>query len=96
MAEYSRVVTFEADAAALDALVAEISSSDGPPPGVPGTRITVLADRSAGKVVVAVRFGSEEDLRKGAETLEAMSPPEIGNIRRVSVVEYEILLERQM
>ena len=45
MPEYSRVVTFEADASALDALVAEISSAEGAPPGVPDTRITVLADR---------------------------------------------------
>jgi hypothetical protein len=61
---------------------------------VPAKRITVLADRSAGKVVVAVRFGSEEDLRKGGEALEAMSPPAGGTIRRVSVDAYEIVLER--
>jgi hypothetical protein len=61
---------------------------------VPATRITVLADRAAGKVVVAIRFGSEEDMRTGAATLEAMSPPERGNIRRVSVDAYEVVLER--
>jgi hypothetical protein len=94
MADYARVVTFDADEAALDALVNEINSHDGPPEGVPAKRITVLADRSAGKVVVAVRFGSEEDLRKGGEALEAMSPPDGGTIRRVSVDAYEIVLER--
>ncbi len=94
MAEYARVVTFDADDAALEALLNEINSADGPPEGVPATRITVLADRSAGKVVVAVRFGSEEDLRKGGEALEAMSPPAAGTIRRVSVDAYEIVLER--
>ena len=62
--------------------------------GVPATRIIVLADRAAGKVVVSIRFGSEEDLRTGAATLEAMSPPESGNIRRVSVDAYEVVLER--
>jgi hypothetical protein len=62
---------------------------------VPATRITVLADRSAGKVLVAVRFGSEEDLRKGAEAFEAMSPPDAGSMRRVSVDSYEVVLERQ-
>jgi hypothetical protein len=96
MAEYARVVTFDADDAALDGLISEINASDGPPEGIPATRITVLADRPAGKVVVAVRFGSEEDLRTGAEVLEAMSPPDIGNIRRVSVDAYEVVLERQM
>jgi hypothetical protein len=95
MPQYARVVTFEADSAALDALVSEINASDGPPEGIPATRISVLADRDAGRVVVATRFGSEEDLRKGAETLEAMSPPEGGNIRRVSVETYEVVVEMQ-
>jgi hypothetical protein len=95
MPEYARVVTFEADEAALDALLNEIKSADGPPEGVPAKRITVLADRSAGRVVVAVRFGSEEDLRTGGATLEAMSPPAVGNMRRVSVEEYEVALEQQ-
>jgi hypothetical protein len=95
MAEYARVVTFDADDAALDALLTEINASDGPPEGIPATRITVLADRAGGKAVVATRFGSEEDLRKGAEALEAMSPPDVGSIRRVSVDTYEVVLERQ-
>jgi hypothetical protein len=94
MSEYARVVTFDADEAAIDAVVKEINSSDGPPPGVPAKRVTVLADRAAGKLVVAVRFASEEDLRKGAEVFEAMSPPEDGSMRRVSVDQYEVVLER--
>lgn len=95
MSEYARVVTFDADDAALDALLSEINAADAPPEGIPATRITVLADRSAGKVIVATRFASEDDLRKGAEALEAMSPPAAGNIRRVSVDAYEVVLERQ-
>jgi hypothetical protein len=67
--------------------------SDGPPEGVPAKRITVLADRSAGKVVVAVRFDSEEDLRTGAATLEAMNPPNAGSMRRISVDECDVALE---
>jgi hypothetical protein len=95
MAEYARVVTFDADADALNALMNAINSETGPPEGVPAKRITVLADRSAGKVVVDVRFGSEDDLRKGAQTLEAMSPPPVGTMRRVSVDTYEVMLDRQ-
>lgn len=94
MAEYERVVTFDVDDAALDALIREIDSSDGPPEGVPGKKITVLADRAAGKAAVVVRFGSEEDLRTGAAALEAMSPPEGGSIRRTSVAAYEVVLEQ--
>lgn len=95
MAEYARVVTFDADDAAIDALVDQINSDDGAPEGVPATRITVLADRSAGKVLVSVRFDSEEDLQKGAAAFEAMSPPDTGNIRRVSVDAYEVMLDRK-
>jgi len=94
MAEYVRVVTFEADDAALEALLGTIDADDGPPEGVPATRIMVLADRAAGKVAVAVRFASEDDLRRGAATLEAMSPPDVGTMRRVSVDSYEVVLER--
>lgn len=94
MPEFSRVVTFEMDDAALDALVAEINASDEPPADLPATRITVLANRDAGRVVVATRYASEEDLQKGSAALEAMSPPDVGNIRRVSVDVYEVALER--
>ena len=95
MPEYARVVTFDADSAALDALVNEIKSAGRAPEGVPAKRITVLADRAAGKVMVAIRFGSEEDLRTGAATLEGMSPPSDANMRRVSVDAYEVLLEME-
>jgi hypothetical protein len=94
MAQYARVVTFEGDEAALEALIAEINAAGRPPEGVPAKRITVLADRSAGKIVVAIRFDSEDDLRKGSETLEAMSPPD-GRMRRVSVDAYEVVLEME-
>ena len=94
MSEYARVVTFEADDAAIDAVVGEITSSDGPPPGVNAKRITVLADRAAGRLVIAVRFASEGDLTAGAAIFEAMSPPDDGTMRRVSVDQYEVVLER--
>ena len=95
MPEYVRVATFEADEAALDAMVSEINSHSGPPEGVPGKAITVLADRSAGKVRIVVRFGSEEDLRKGSAVLDGMSPPSDTALRRVSVESYEVVLDRQ-
>ena len=94
MPEYARVVTFDADDAAIDALVAEINSHETAPEGVPATRITVLADRAAGRVMVGTRYASEADLQTGAAALEAMSPPEGGNITRVGVNVYEVVLER--
>ena len=95
MAEYSRVVSFEADDEAIDALVGEIERAGGAPDGVNASRITVLADRGAGTLVVAIRFRSEADLRAGSAVLEAMSPSGPGTIRRTSVSEYEVLLERE-
>jgi hypothetical protein len=92
--EYVRVTDFEADEAALDALVSEINSHDGPPEGVPAKAINVLTNR-AGKVRVVVFFGSEEDLRKGGETLDAMSPPEDASMRRTSVETFEIVLQKK-
>lgn len=94
MPEYARVVTFDADEAALNALVADISSADGPPADIPATKIAVLADREAGKIVVATRFASEADLQRGSATLEAMSPSG-DNIRRTAVNIYEVVLERE-
>ncbi len=94
MSEYVRVATFDADDASLDALLKELNTQDRPPEGLPAKRITVLADRSAGKVLVVLRFGSEDDLRKGSEVMESMSPPDTG-MRRVSVDKYEVVLERQ-
>jgi hypothetical protein len=95
MSEYVRVVDFEGDKAALDAMVSAISAESGPPEGVPGKAITLLSDISGGKIRIVVRFGSEEDLRTGSAALEAMSPPEDINVRRVSVEQFEVVLERQ-
>ena len=96
MSEYVRVVTFEADEAAIDALANEIKSADAAPEGLPATRVTVVADRSAGKALVVTRYASEDDLHKGNEILNAMSPPATaGEIRRTSVESYEVLVERQ-
>ena len=93
MAQYARVATFEFDEPALEALLDRIRGSDMPE-GVPAKRVTVLADRASGKVVVAMRFDSEEDLRQGSATLDSMSPPEVGSRRRVSVESFEVMLEQ--
>ena len=96
MAEYSRVAAFDGTDADIQALVDTINQSDGPPEGIPATRITVLADRANGKIVVATRFASEEDLRVGSATLEAMSPGDSGSsMQRTSVETYEVVLEMQ-
>jgi hypothetical protein len=95
MGDYVRVATFEADDAAIDAMVKEITSAEGPPPDIPSKAIMVLASPDRTKARIVVRFDSEEKLRKGSETLDRMEPPPEAKMRRVSVEQYEILLERQ-
>jgi hypothetical protein len=94
MPDYARVANFEGDEAALDAIVNEINSSDGPPEGVPAKRIIVLANREQGKISIVIRFGSQADLETGSATLDAMSPPDDASMRRTSVDTFEVVLER--
>jgi hypothetical protein len=94
MPDYVRVANFEGDDAALDAMVKEINSAEGPPEGVPAKRITVLTNRQ-GQIVIVIRFGSQEDLETGAATLDGMSPPDDAGMRRVSVDTFEVVLERE-
>ena len=94
MAQFARVATFEFDDAALEALLANIRSG-GVPEGLPAKRITVLADRAAGKVIVAVRFDSAEDLKTGSAVLDGINPPDVGNRRRISVEAYEVVLDQE-
>lgn len=94
MAQYARVATFEFDDAALDALLGRIRDTPMPE-DVPAKQVTVLADRSSGKVIITMRFDSEEDLRTGSAALDAISPPEVGTRRRVSVESFEVMLEQE-
>jgi hypothetical protein len=95
MSDWVRVATFEADDAAVETMVEEISSADGPPPGIPAKSIMVLADRENGRARVVVRFDSEENLRTGSATLDGMEPPTDASMRRISVEKFEVVLERQ-
>ena len=90
-----RVATFEADGNAVETMVGEINSSEEPPPGVPAKSSMVLADRENGRARIVVRFDSEENLRTGSATLDAMEPPSEAQMRRISVEKFEVVLERQ-
>ena len=94
MPEYVRIVRFDADEAALNALVSEISSHDGPPAGVPATRINVATRRDTGEILVVVHFASKEDLETGNKVLGEMTPPAGANMHRTSVESWEVVLQR--
>jgi hypothetical protein len=88
---FARVAIWEgADPSTLDATVSGIreraTAEGGPPDGVPATGFLLLTDRERGKTMAIALFASEEDRRKGDETLNAMNPPiQDGMGRRVSV-----------
>jgi hypothetical protein len=75
----------------LDAIREE--SGSGPPDGVPAKSLTLMADEAAGTVVAIALFETEEDLRKGDEVLNSMSPPEGPMGTRSSVDLCEVKLE---
>jgi hypothetical protein len=70
---YVRVVRFtDVNAERLDDLLARIRESDGPPPGVPSTGLTVLFDESQGTAVVLQYFATAEDMEAGGKVMAAM------------------------
>ena len=93
---YARVARWEGgEADALRWSADEINSraAEGPPPGVPATGFTMLIDPDTGRSLAIALFETEEDLRKGDEALNAMTPsgPDVGH--RVSVERYEVGVE---
>jgi antibiotic biosynthesis monooxygenase (ABM) superfamily enzyme len=70
MSDWVRVATFEAGSDAVDAIVNEISSAEGPPPGIPAKSILILADRDNDRLRIVTRFDSEENLRTGSESAD--------------------------
>lgn len=92
---YARVARWEgADPKSLEESAAEIRSqaetAGGPPPGVPAKEFLLLHDTAAGKAIAITLFESEDDYRKGDETLSSMSPPGEGMGNRVSVEKFEL------
>jgi hypothetical protein len=94
---FARVVTWEgADPATLDATVEQIraQSAAGPPEGVPATDMILLTDAARGKSVIVVLFATEEDRRKGDETMNAMSPPITDGMgKRTSVEMFDVSIK---
>jgi hypothetical protein len=93
---YARVARWEgADADALRRSAEDMNAraASGPPPGVPATGFTMLIDPQSGTSLAIALFETEEDLRKGDEALNAMTPDNDDTGRRVSVEQYEVGVE---
>ena len=90
---YARVVRFTGvTAERMQALLARIEDSGGPPPGVPASGLQVLFDESQGTAVVVQQFASAADMEAGAKVLSAMDPSETPG-SRASVDACELKLE---
>jgi hypothetical protein len=93
---YVRVVRFtDVSAERIQALLARIEESGGPPPGVPATGLTLLHDEDQGTAVVLQYFATAEDMDAGAQAFSAMDPAETPGTR-ASVDTCEVKLERQL
>ena len=93
---YARVVRWEgADGEALRRSAAETGerAGSGPPEGLPASSFRMLINPDEGRALGIVLFDTEEDLAKGHEVLEQMSPPGEGLGRRVSVEMYEVAVD---
>lgn len=92
---YARAVRFtDVTTDRIAEIEQRISQEEGPPEGVPATGFQLLVDESQGTALFIGYFASEEDMRKGAEVLEAMDASETPGTR-ASIDNCEVKLERQ-
>jgi hypothetical protein len=93
---YARVVRFtDVDSERIAQVASQIEESDGPPPDVPSIGIRMMVDEAQSTAVVLVLFDTEEDLRKGSETLDAMDAGETPGTR-ASVDLCEVKVDKDM
>ena len=88
---YARVATFQGDPARVDEAIASVRAeveAGEAPPGLEGAKMLMLIDRESGKGIGVTLFESEEAMRRGDETLSAMSPG--GGGQRTDVEFYEV------
>jgi hypothetical protein len=91
---HARVATFEGgDQDQVRQSIEEIRQrgASGPPEGVPAVGLLVLHSPDAERILAISLFETEEDLRQGNATLNAMDPPVPGGMgERRSVETYEV------
>ena len=93
---YARVARWEGgEAEGLRASADEMAerAPSGPPEGVPAKGFLMLVDPDGGKSVAISLFETEEDMRKGDETLNAMNPQRDDVGTRASVEMYEVAVD---
>jgi hypothetical protein len=92
---YARAVRFtDVSPDRIAEIQQRIGQEEEPPEGVPSTGFQLLVDDSQRTALFIGYFATEEDMKKGAEALEAMDPAETPGTR-ASVDMCEVKLERQ-
>jgi hypothetical protein len=90
---FARVVSFEGvNKDRIDQLRREMSEGEQPE-GVPATEMFVLHDPEAEKSLAIIFFETEDDYKRGDETLSAMPTGDTPG-RRTSVTKYEVAIRR--
>ncbi len=90
---YVRVVRFtDVTPARIDAVLARISESDGPPAGVSSSRLQLFSDAEQGTAVVLQYFDTAGDMEAGARVFAAMDASDTPGVR-ASVDTYEVKLD---
>jgi hypothetical protein len=99
---YARIATFEGDPVRVDEAVEAVKGQveanwSSPPEGLDRAKeMWMLVDREGGKGVGITLYETEEDMRRGDEALNAMSPPVADATgRRTGVALYEVALRKQ-
>lgn len=89
---YARIATFEGDPANIDEAISRVRSDvegGSPPPGLENAKgMMMLINRESGKGMGVTLFETEDDMRRGDEALNAMTPD--GGGQRTSVDFYEV------
>ena len=97
---HARIATFEADPARADEAIAAARQQvetnwANPPEGLETAKeLFMLIDREHGRGLGITLYETEEDLQRGNEALNRMTPPAQGG-RRTDVALYEVALHKQ-
>jgi hypothetical protein len=90
---YARVARWtDGDPDAIRGFVERVNADagSGPPEGVPAKSFLLLADPDGGRSIAITLFETEDDMRQGDATLNAMSPGDDAVGQRAAVEMYEV------
>jgi hypothetical protein len=91
---YARIVRFtDVEPGRIEARQAA-TEGEGPPEGVPATRVQVFHDPQQRTAIVVQHYETEDDMKTGEAVLDAMDPSETPGTR-VSVDRCELRFERK-